>query len=203
MTLATLYTHFTAFFLLLFEGLVVLAALLRSRRREALVLIGLAGVLAVPLVVYALSRAQQGIDPVFGFRPLDSMVAEVWGTFIVGRTNDLFQPWWVVLPGVLMFAIGLIGGLLNKSRRLSTAGGRALSVCPVVGVLRGYFSASFVYRPASSDAVAAAAVFAHGLWAGLALVALAGHRNGRAAGDVDRDGLVAARAVYRSGVCER
>ena len=76
--------------------------------------------LAVPLTLYALSRAQHGVDPVFGFRPLDSMVAEVWGTFIVGRTNDLFQPWWVVLPGVLMFAIGLMGGLLNKSRRLST-----------------------------------------------------------------------------------
>jgi mannosyltransferase len=141
-TLATLYTHFTAFFLLLFEGLVVLAVLVRSRRREALVLIGLAGILAVPLVVYALSRAQQGVDPVFGFRPLDSMVAEVWGTFIVGRTNDLFQPWWVVLPGALMFAIGLIGGLLNKSRRLST-----LVVALYLGVpLLAFYAATFL-RP--------------------------------------------------------
>ena len=141
-TLATLYTHFTAFFLLLFEGLVVLAALVRSRRREALVLIGLAGVLAVPLVVYAVSRAQQGVDPVFGFRPLDSMVAEVWGTFVVGRTNDLFQPWWVVLPGALMFAVGLIGGLLDKSRRLST-----VVVALYLGVpLLAFYAATFL-RP--------------------------------------------------------
>ena len=83
-------------------------------------LIGVGGVLAVPLVAYALSRAQHGVDPVFGFRPLDSIVAEVWGTFIVGRSNDLFQAGWVVLPGVLMFALGLIGGLFNQSRRLST-----------------------------------------------------------------------------------
>jgi mannosyltransferase len=141
-TLATLYTHFTAFFLLLFEGLVVLVALLRSRRREALVLIGLAGVLTVPLVAYALSRAQHGVDPVFGFRPLDSMVAEVWGTFIVGRANDLFQPWWAVLPGVLMFAIGLIGGLLNKSRRFSTVV-VALYLCVP---LLAFYAATFV-RP--------------------------------------------------------
>jgi 4-amino-4-deoxy-L-arabinose transferase-like glycosyltransferase len=119
-TLATLYTHFTTFFLLLFEGLIVLVALLRSRQRKALILIGVAIALTVPLVVYALSRAQHGVDPVFGFRPLDSIIAEVWGTFIVGRTNELFQPWWAVLPGVLMFAIGLVGGLLNESRRRST-----------------------------------------------------------------------------------
>jgi len=119
-TLAMLYTHFTTFFLLLFESVVLLAALVRSRRREALWVIALLALLAIPLTVYALSRARQGVDPVFGFRPLDSMVSEVVGTFIVGRTNDFFQPWWAVLPGALMFAIGISGGLLSKSRRLPT-----------------------------------------------------------------------------------
>ncbi len=141
-TLATLYTHFTTFFLLLFEGAVLVASLVRSRRREALRVIVLLAMLAVPLTWYALSRAQQGVDPVFGFRPLDSMVAEVWGTFIVGRTNDLFQPWWAVLPGLLMFAIGLMGGLLGKTRRLSTS----MIVLYLFVPLLAFYAATFL-RP--------------------------------------------------------
>jgi 4-amino-4-deoxy-L-arabinose transferase-like glycosyltransferase len=119
-TLAVLYAHFTMFFVLLFEGPVLLFALARSRRREAWVLLALLIVAALPLTLYAASRAQQGVDPVFGFRPLDSMAAEVWGTFVVGRTNDLFQPWWAVLPSLLLLLVGLIGGLIRKAQRWST-----------------------------------------------------------------------------------
>jgi 4-amino-4-deoxy-L-arabinose transferase-like glycosyltransferase len=119
-TLAALYTHFTTFFLLLFEGMILSVALWRARRREAvMVLIGL-GVLAVPLTAYAWSRAQSGVDPVFGFRPLDSIVPEVVGSFLVGRTNEFFQPWWAVLPGLLIFAVGLAGGLIGRRFRVST-----------------------------------------------------------------------------------
>ena len=92
---------------------------MRSSSRKSIAA-ALLAVLALPLILYAVSRAQQSIDPVFGFRPLDSIVAEVWGTFVVGRTNDLFQPWWAVLPGLLLFAVALMGGVMDKSRRLST-----------------------------------------------------------------------------------
>jgi mannosyltransferase len=141
-TAATLYTHFTAFFLLLFEGAVLLAALIRRRRREAVIVIVLLAVLALPLTLYAVSRAQQSIDPVFGFRPLDSIAAEVWGTFVVGRTNDLFQPWWAVLPALLLFVIGLVGGVMQKSSRRAT-----LLVALYLSVpLLAFYAATFV-RP--------------------------------------------------------
>jgi 4-amino-4-deoxy-L-arabinose transferase-like glycosyltransferase len=117
---AMLYAHFTTFFVLLFEGVLILIALLRLRRREALVLLGLLAVAALPLLAYGLSRAQSGVDPVFGFRPLDSLLAEVWGAFLVGRTNDLFQPWWAVLPGLLLLFVGVVGGLLDKAQRRAT-----------------------------------------------------------------------------------
>jgi 4-amino-4-deoxy-L-arabinose transferase-like glycosyltransferase len=119
-TTAALYTHFTAFFLLMFEGAVLLMALIRRRRREVVIIIALLAVLALPLTWYAISRAQRSADPGFGFRPLASIVAEVWGTFVVARTNDLFQPWWAVLPALLLFAIGLFGGVLQKSLRRAT-----------------------------------------------------------------------------------
>ena len=141
-TAAMLYAHFTTFFVLLFEGLVLLIVLVRSRRREALVLIALLAVAAVPLVAYALSRAQQGVDPVFGFRPLDSIVPEVWGTFMVGRTNEVFQPWWAVLPSVVVLFIGLFGGLIGKARR-----GSALVVALYLFVpLLAFYAATFI-RP--------------------------------------------------------
>jgi 4-amino-4-deoxy-L-arabinose transferase-like glycosyltransferase len=114
---AMLYAHFTTFFVLLFESLLILIALLRARRREALVLLGVLALAALPLLAYGLSRAQSGVDPVFGFRPLDSLLAEVWGTFMAGRTNDLFQPWWAVLPGLLLLFVGLIGGLIDRAQR--------------------------------------------------------------------------------------
>ncbi len=141
-TAATLYTHFTAFFLLLFEGSVLLAVLIRRRRREAVIVIMLLAVLALPLALYAISRAQQSVDPVFGFRPLDSIAAEVWGTFVVGRTNDFFQPWWAVLPALLLFMIGLVGGVMRKSGRWATL----LTALYLFVPLLAFYAATFV-RP--------------------------------------------------------
>lgn len=142
MTLAMLYTHFTTFFVLVVEGLVLVVALIRSRRREALILIAMLAVGAVPLAAYAWSRAQHGVDPVFGFRPLDSIVPEVWGTFLVGRTNEVFQPWWAVLPSAAVLFIGLIGGLIGKARRWST-----LAVALYLWVpLLAFYAATFI-RP--------------------------------------------------------
>jgi hypothetical protein len=168
-TAATLYTHFTTFFVLLFEGVVLLTALVRSRRREALWVIALLALLAVPLTLYALSRAQHGVDPVFGFRPLDSMVAEVWGTFIVGRGNELFQPWWVVLPGVLMFALGLSAAC--SAKRAASRPADVSSFVPLAFTR----SSTAPHSPAPSHAIVSA-LFGHGL--GLALVwSCCGRRN--------------------------
>jgi mannosyltransferase len=140
-TLAMLYTHFTAFFLLLFEGGVMLAVLLRSRRREALLVFVALIVLAIPLIGYGLSRGQIN-DRTFGFRPLDSIAPEVWGTFLVGRTNDIFQPEWAVLPGLCVLIIGVVGGLLSKARRASTL----LTLLYLLIPLLAFYAATFI-RP--------------------------------------------------------
>ncbi|HZY43125.1 MAG TPA: hypothetical protein VFF70_00100, partial [Anaerolineae bacterium] len=118
-TAATLYTHFIGFFLLPFEALLIVLVIGRQQRREVI----LAGsgllILALPIIAYGLSRAA-GHDANFGFRPLDSIAEELWSTFIVGRSNEFFQPWWAVAPGLLLLVLGSLYGLINRSARSST-----------------------------------------------------------------------------------
>ena len=117
-TAAALYTHFTAFFLLPLEALIVLGWLIRSRRREALWVVAALLVVALPIALYGLSRALQAADPGFKFRPLDSIAEEVWSAFSIGRTNETFQPLWAVAPALAIFVIGGIGGLFQRSKRI-------------------------------------------------------------------------------------
>ncbi len=117
-TAATMYTHLTGFFLLPFEAIVIVLVLGRTRRREV-VLAGMGMlVLAAPIIVYGLSRAA-GHDTNFGFRPLDSISEELWDTFIVGRTNTIFQPVWTVVPGLAVLITGTFQGLIDRSARRS------------------------------------------------------------------------------------
>ncbi len=118
-TLAALATHFIAFSVLPFEGMVLLVALGRTRRREALIAALLVAVLAIPLIAYGLTRAQHILDPVFRFRPLDSIAQETWSSFLVGSTKDIFQPWWAVAPGLSILIVAVIGGLISRTRRIS------------------------------------------------------------------------------------
>jgi uncharacterized membrane protein len=120
-TLAMLASHFNAFFVLPFEGLIAVVAMFRSRRREALLVMSGLIVLAIPLFVYALARAQAMLDPVFRFRPLDSIAQETWSAFLVGAPHEIFQPVWAVLPGLILLAVGVLGGFLSKGWRQSAA----------------------------------------------------------------------------------
>lgn len=115
-TAAALYTHFTAFFLLPFEGVLILIALWRHHRRWVLVATCGLIVLGLPIGLYGWSRAQTGIEQSFGFRPLASMVEEISSAFAVGRTNETFQPLWAVLPSLLLLSIGSVIGLLKQRR---------------------------------------------------------------------------------------
>jgi 4-amino-4-deoxy-L-arabinose transferase-like glycosyltransferase len=119
-TLTMLATHFNSFFVLTFEGLYLLIVLFRVRRREAVIVALVLALLAVPLVVYALSRAQYRLDPVFNFRPLESVAQETWSAFLVGAPREIFQPWWAVAPGLLLACVGVIGGLWSKRWRQIT-----------------------------------------------------------------------------------
>lgn len=106
LTAAMVYTHFTAFFVLAFEGLLIVTSLARARRRVAVLGLTVLLLLVAPIGLYALSRAQASLSPAEGFRPLSSIAEEVLGTVLVGRTNDVFQPWWALAPGVIALAAG-------------------------------------------------------------------------------------------------
>ncbi len=115
-TVAALYTHFTAFFLLPFEGLLILTALWRHHRRWVLVAACGLIVLGLPIGLYGWSRAQVGVEPSFGFRPLSSIAEEISSAFAVGRSNETFQPLWAVLPSLLLLIIGSVVGLIRQRR---------------------------------------------------------------------------------------
>jgi 4-amino-4-deoxy-L-arabinose transferase-like glycosyltransferase len=144
-TAAALYTHFTAFFLLPFEGLLILAVVWRRRRRWVLVAACGLIVLALPIGLYGWSRGQSGVEPSFGFRPLHSLVEELSSTFSVGRTNETFQPLWAVLPSVVLLGIGSVVGLIKQRRSMVIAG------LYLLVPLLGFYAVTFV-RPLFSGA---------------------------------------------------
>jgi len=140
---AALYTHFTMFFLLPFEGGVIVVALARKRKREAIAAaIGLA-TLAAPLMIYAWSRATMTGDAVFGFRPLDSVVEELWGTFSIGWPNGIFQPLWAVAPALAMFVLGAVDGFIGRPRHITPP---LLALAYVLVVLLLFYAVTFI-RP--------------------------------------------------------
>lgn len=116
-TAAALYTHFTAFFLLPFEGVLILIVIWRANWRWALAAILVLIALSVPIGLYGWSRAQTtSVEVSFGFRPLHSIVEELSSAFAVGRTNDTFQPLWLVAPSVLALSIGSVYGVMKHRR---------------------------------------------------------------------------------------
>ena len=113
---AAWYTHFTVAFLMAFQGGLILVWLMRLKRRAVFAAIGLLLALSVPLGGYAWSRAQEVGDPSFGLRSPGSIVEEVTSSFIVGRTNEIFQPLETALPGLILLALG-VGWALREHRR--------------------------------------------------------------------------------------
>ncbi len=115
-TCATWYTHFTMLFLFVFQGGLILVWLMRVKRRSAFIALGVLLVLSIPLGMYAWSRGQEVVDPSFSLRPLSSITEEVASTFIVGRTNQIFQPFEMVVPGLLLLILGVWWALRERPR---------------------------------------------------------------------------------------
>jgi hypothetical protein len=144
-TAAALYTHFTAFFLLPFEGLLILTAVWRHHRRWVMMAACGLIVLGLPIGLYGWSRAQTGAEQSFGFRPLYSIVEEISSAFAVGRTNETFQSLWAVLPSLVLLSIGSVAGLIKQRR--STLIAWLYLLVP----LFGFYAVTFV-RPLFSGA---------------------------------------------------
>lgn len=76
---------------------------------------------AAPMIIYGWSRARVTGDAVFGFRPLDSILEEVWSAFSIGSPIDHFQPWWAVTPALAMFVLGAVDGFVRQPRQVASA----------------------------------------------------------------------------------
>ncbi len=146
-TLAMLASHFNSFFVLPFEGFILFVGMWRSRRREVLIVAGGLLVLAVPLIAYALSRTQSVLDPVFRFRPLDSIVQETGSAFWVGVPHEIFQPLWAVLPGFILLIVGALGGVLSRGWRQSSAIMLAYLLIPLLVFYAAMFVAPIYIGP--------------------------------------------------------
>lgn len=106
-TVAALYTHYTAFFLLAFEVAVALTLAIWQRRRGAVVLVALCVAVGLPLVPYAVWRLRFVYEAHFYFVPLPDIVTSLFQSFATGFTSQLPHLALIHLGLLVPFLIGL------------------------------------------------------------------------------------------------
>jgi len=117
-TAAALYTHYTAFFLLGFEVMILLVVALRQRQRGALMAIGLAALGGLPLVPYAIWRLRFVREAHYNFVPLAEIVTSLYQAFSGGFIAHLPHASLAQLSLSIPLAIGLLAPAAGpKSRR--------------------------------------------------------------------------------------
>lgn len=104
---AMVYTHYTAFFLLLFEVLIFLAVGLWRRQWVLLLLLALLLLVALPLVPFAMHRlltpsAERG----YRFVPLFIILRDLWNSFSLGISVDMKEVLWLDLFFLALFLLG-------------------------------------------------------------------------------------------------
>ena len=120
-TLALLYTHYAGFLLLAFElAVYALTRLQAGRRRIPAILAAL--VLAVLPLVPFMWRLLQMQPFSFTYRPLTVILREAWGSFSLGPTRSAVQPWWRLIPFLVLFAIGSLMFGIRRRRRAWVVG---------------------------------------------------------------------------------
>lgn len=110
-TTAMIYTHYSAFFLLGFEGLYVLVQALRRRRWWLLVPMAVAGVVTLPVIPFVVRRLGLGPERDFHFVPLWVILRDLWNAFSLGLSVSFFRVYPLDLVFLGLLAIGLIGML--------------------------------------------------------------------------------------------
>lgn len=107
-TAAALYTHYTAFFLLGFEIVVMLGLAIWQRKRGVLIFAALAVAAGLPLLPYVLWRLQFAHEARFNFVPLPLIVTSVFRVFATGFITQLPHLDSIQLGMLVPFLAGLI-----------------------------------------------------------------------------------------------
>jgi len=105
---AMVYTHYTGFFLLLFEGLVFLAVGLLRRQWMLLCLLALVLLVALPLLPFAFHRLLSAtVERGYKFVPLFIIVRDLWNSFSLGISVSMKEVLWLDLLFLALFLLGL------------------------------------------------------------------------------------------------
>lgn len=107
-TAAMVYTHYSAFFLLGFQGLYVAIQAVRRRRWWLLVPMGVAGLITLPVIPFVIRRLGLGPERDFYFVPLWIMLRDLWNAFSLGLSVSFHR----VYPLDLVFLGLLVAGLV-------------------------------------------------------------------------------------------
>jgi len=115
-TTATLYTHYSGFFLLGFQALVLGGLLLRRRPAWLVVLVAVAALLAIPLMPIALQRLQVEAEAGYKFVPLFVILQDLLNAFSLGISVEFSQVVALDLVYLATFLLGLLA-LARDGRR--------------------------------------------------------------------------------------
>lgn len=120
-TLALLYTHYAGFILLGFEAVVYGILRLRAHRREVLIALAVVVVALIPLAPFAL-RTLQSQPFLFTYRPLSDMLREASSSFSLGPSRSALQPLGLLLPFLVLVAVGALMLDVPHRRRIWVIG---------------------------------------------------------------------------------
>ncbi len=104
---AMVYTHYTGFFLLLFEVLILLAVGLLRRQWMLFFLVALVLLVALPLVPFAMRRLlTASVERGYRFVPLFVILRDLWNSFSLGISVDMKEVLWLDLFFLPLFLLG-------------------------------------------------------------------------------------------------
>jgi hypothetical protein len=104
----TVYTHYSGLFLLGFQGLFLLALVIRHRRSWLVPLLAGAGVLVMPIIPFIVHRMGTGAEKDYFFVPLRTILWDLANGFSLGLSVRAEQVWWLDGLFLLIALVGLV-----------------------------------------------------------------------------------------------
>jgi hypothetical protein len=112
--LVGIYTHYFGFFVFAFGILALIAFYVKEQgfgrlrgKRSFWIVVILSSIILIPALVIALDRFLAGTQVDFFPVPLQDVLIQAAGVFSVGMNWTLTQPWWRVLPVILIATAGV------------------------------------------------------------------------------------------------